>query len=87
MKDEYDTATDKHTGKIVPQFYPTNMEHIVDASIEYIAMTDENGEYPALKVRKLRNRWRFQRKVDESMPTEIEFRDPETVSPTTILKH
>ena len=79
-------VNDQATGEYVGAFYPANMEHIVDATLEYTYGEDENGEYPMLKIKSLKNKWRFERKATEQIPKSIEFKNPETLSPSMILE-
>lgn len=81
VKDEY--VDDKPTGNLIGEFYPKNLGHIVDVSLNYTSKLDEEGEeYAVLKVDALRNRHRFAKK---SRLKEMEFKDIDTLTPQYVL--
>ena len=81
VKEEY--VDDKATGNLIGEFYPKNLGHIVDCSLNYTSKVDDEGnEYPILKVDALRNAWRFGK---TSRIKEIEFKDVDTLTPQKIL--
>ena len=82
-KEEY--VRDEPTGNYVGEFYPKNLEFIVDATIFYTEGVDElDIKYPKFEVKSLRNKWRFS--TDDSYKKVLEFKDVKTLQPSTILE-
>jgi hypothetical protein len=82
VKEGYDKEKDAATGIKEPSYFPSNLEHIVDATMEYVIVEEEKDKYPVLKIKSMKNMWVCRKDVPES----IVFRDPDTLSPDTILR-